>query len=56
MIITSECECCEYGEVFKVNNIEKVKCGYRDKEYFFGQCIQCDNKKKRKEVSLDEQV
>lgn len=54
MIITSECEYCKHGEVFKDGKIEKVKCNYRDKVYFFGQCIPCETKEIRKESSLDE--
>lgn len=51
MIITSECEECVYGECFMVGKIEKVRCSYKEKEYYYGQCIQCEHKqKKRKDL------
>jgi hypothetical protein len=48
MIITAECEHCVYGEVFKIGKIEKVRCSYKEKEYFYGQCIPCDHKQKKR--------
>lgn len=49
MIITSECEECIYGIIDDSNKARvKVKCAQKDKEYYFGQCISCDNKRKRK--------
>jgi hypothetical protein len=48
MIITAECEDCVYGELFKVGKIEKVRCMYKEKEYFYGQCIPCDHKQKKR--------
>ena len=55
MIITSECEECVYGEVFKVGKIEKVRCLYKEKEYYYGQCIPCEHKQnKRKDVEDNE--
>lgn len=51
MIITSECEECVYGECFMVSKIEKVRCSYKEKEYYYGQCIPCEHKqKKRKDI------
>ena len=47
MIITAECEECRHGELFFEGKIEKVKCLLKEKEYYYGQCIQCDNKSKR---------
>lgn len=51
MILTSECEECEYGIIDESNKARiKVKCRYKDKVYHYGQCIPCEDKKKRKEV------
>ena len=46
MIFTSECLDCEYGSICKNNN-QKIHCSNRNKEYFFGQRIPCEDKKKR---------
>ena len=46
MIVTSECLDCEYGSICKYNN-QKIYCSNRNKEYFFGQRIPCEDKKKR---------
>ncbi len=49
MIITSECEECIYGIIDESDKARiKVKCQHKGKEYYFGQCIPCDNKSKRK--------
>ena len=48
MIITAECEQCVYGELFKVGKIEKVRCLYKEKEYYYGQCIPCEHKQKKR--------
>ena len=49
MIITSECEECIYGIIDESNKARvKVKCVQKDKEYYYGQCIPCENKRKRK--------
>lgn len=48
MIITSECETCVYGEIFKVGKIEKVHCLYKEKDYYYGQCIPCEHKQKKR--------
>lgn len=49
MIITSECEECIYGIIDDSNKARvKVKCTQKEKEYYYGQCIPCDNKRKRK--------
>lgn len=49
MILTSECEKCDYGIIDDSNKARiKVKCLQKNKEYYYGQCIPCDNKKKRK--------
>ena len=46
MIITSECLECEYGSVCENNN-QKVHCSYKNKDYFFGQRIPCEDKNKK---------
>ncbi len=49
MIITSECENCIYGIIDESDRaLVKVKCQHKGKEYYFGQCIPCDDKRKRK--------
>lgn len=59
MILTSECEHCVYGEIFlykiRGKDVEKVRCSYKEKEYFYGQCIPCEHKQiKRGEEKNDE--
>lgn len=51
MIITSECEECEHG-IINENAPTKIKvfCKDRNKEYYYGQCISCDNKTKKRTV------
>lgn len=45
MIITSECEHCKYGIIDDSNKARiMVYCSYRDKKYFYGQCIPCEDK------------
>ena len=49
MILTSECEECIYGIIDDSNKARvKVKCIQKEKEYYYGQCIPCDSKRKRK--------
>ena len=49
MILTSECEKCEYGSIDDSNkSCIKVKCTDKNKEYFFGQCVPCGNMRKRR--------
>ena len=49
MINTNECEHCQYG---KVDNSNKAKvivyCSVKNKKYIYGQCVPCDNMKKRR--------
>ena len=55
MILTSECEKCEYGMIDESNKARiKVKCKNKNKEYHYGQCVPCEDKKKRKEATNDE--
>lgn len=49
MIITSECEQCPQSVL---NDEDKARvtvyCKVKDKTYYWGQCISCDYKEKRK--------
>lgn len=43
-----DCENCIYGTIDETDKARvKVYCQYKDKSYYFGQCIPCDNKTKR---------
>ena len=47
-ILTSECEFCKYGTVDKTNIARvKVHCSYKNKTYFYGAYIPCDDMEKR---------
>ncbi len=49
MILTSECEKCIYGVSDDSNKARvKVKCAQKEKEFYYGQCVPCDSKIKRK--------
>lgn len=49
MILTSECEECIYGIIDDTNKARiKVKCTDKNKEYYYGQCVPCENKTKKK--------
>ena len=51
VIITDICETCQYGTVDDSDKARvKVWCSYKEKEYFFGACIPCDNYTKKKVV------
>lgn len=47
MIITGQdCENCIYGTMFENDRgILKTYCRYRDKEYYYGTSIPCDDKR-----------
>lgn len=48
MINTSECEKCKYGTIDDTNKAKlKVYCAARDKTYYYGQSIPCDDKEKK---------
>ena len=54
MILTSECEECIYGIIDDSNKARiKVKCTYKSKEYYYGQCVPCENKSKRKKENSE---
>lgn len=49
MILTSECEGCDYGTIDNSNKAcVKVKCADKNKEYYYGQYVSCDNKKRKR--------
>ena len=50
MIITSECEQCIHSTIYEEDKARvKVYCNVKDKTYYWGQCIPCEYKEKRKE-------
>lgn len=54
MILTSECEECIYGIIDDTNKARiKVKFSDKDKEYYYGQYIPCENKIKKKGEAKD---
>ena len=53
MIITTECLKCNYGSVCE-NNHQKVHCSDKNKDYFLGQRIPCENKKYKKNGEVNE--
>lgn len=56
MIITSECEECIYGSIVEADKTHiKVKCSKKDKEYYYGQCIPCEDKKRIKKEEENEE-
>ncbi len=49
MITTDECEKCRYGAIIEESKARiKVYCSVRDKYYWYGQCIPCEQKEKKK--------
>lgn len=51
LICTSECEECENGTLIEKNKAcIKIKCSLKDKEYYYGQYVSCENKIKKKQV------
>ena len=53
MIITTECLKCSYGSTCESNN-QKVHCSDKNKDYFLGQRIPCENKKHKKNGEVNE--
>lgn len=50
MIITSECEECIHSIIDETDKTRvKVYCKVKDKTYYWGQCISCEYKEKRRE-------
>lgn len=55
VIITSQCESCQYGLVDDADKSRiKVYCSTKDKTYCYGQCIQCDDYKKKIHIKEQE--
>ena len=46
IIIGKDCEDCKYATF---DNSNKVYSGQRDKKYYYGQCIPCEEKEKKDE-------
>ena len=50
MIITSQCEKCKFGTVDETDKARViVYCSSKDKTYYYGQCIPCDNYTKKED-------
>lgn len=50
MITTDECENCKFGTVIETSKSDiKVFCAIKDKTYYYGQCIPCNNKVEEKD-------
>ena len=53
MILTSQCEECKYGTIDDSDKARvKVHCSYKNKTYYYGACIPCDDMEKEKNVSV----
>lgn len=47
MIITSECEQCIHSTIDASDKSKlKIYCSVKEKTYYWGQCIPCDEKRK----------
>lgn len=47
-----DCENCEYSSINDHDKARvKVYCAVRGKEYYYGQCIPCEDKRKKNEKS-----
>lgn len=48
VITTDKCEQCVYGQIEEVSKAEiYICCQQRDKKYFYGQSISCEDFKKK---------
>ncbi len=57
VINTSECEKCKHGIIDEGNKAKvKVKCEVRNKTYYFGQIIPCDDKEKKLKSNKGEEL
>ena len=53
VILTSQCEYCRYGTIDDSDKARvKVYCSYKDREYFYGACIPCDNYTKKENNAI----
>lgn len=54
MIITDQCESCKHGTIDDRNKARiKVMCSKKEKMYYFGQCIPCDDHEKKTEINYN---
>ena len=54
IICGRDCEDCLYSIINDVNKARvKVYCSQKDKEFYWGQCIPCENKKKINKEKTD---
>lgn len=54
IIVGRDCEGCVYCDVREESKSKVyIFCDYKNKRYFYGQCIPCDNKRKG-DTSKDE--
>lgn len=53
MIITSECEKCIYA-IIDDSMKAKIRghCKYKNKKYYWGQCVPCEYMETKKEVGI----
>lgn len=52
IIIGKDCEKCRFGIVDETNKARiKVYCSIKEKWYWWGQCIPCDNREKKNETT-----
>lgn len=48
MIITSECEQCVHSTIIETDKSKvKVHCDVKDKTYYWGQCVQCEDRRQK---------
>lgn len=48
VINTSKCKDCRYGTINDENRARvKVICSFKEKEYYYGQCVPCEYFEKR---------
>ena len=51
VILTNQCENCRYGTITEESKaIIKVYCSHKERQFFWGQYIQCDNFTKKEIV------
>lgn len=54
VINTSECEKCEYGTIEEISKAKIiVHCSDKNKTYYYGACIPCENFSKKKESEIN---
>lgn len=44
VVLTSKCEFCKYGSIIEMSKARiKVYCSYKEKEFWYGCYVPCDN-------------